>query len=121
MPVNFLTPAQRQDYGRYASTPSQDDLARFFHLSDDDRALAGVRRGAHNRLGFALQLTTVRFLGAFMDDPGDAPLIVLQTLGRQLAIEDPLPRIHEYRESRQEEWGQRNGVRSCFLTLNFYK
>jgi TnpA family transposase len=101
MPVNFLTPTQRQDYGRYASAPSQDDLARFFHLSDDDRALAGVRRGAHNRLGFALQLTTVRFLGTFMDDPSDAPLIVLQTLGRQLAIEDPLPRLHEYRESRQ--------------------
>lgn len=101
MPVNFLTPTQRQDYGRYASSPSQDDLARFFHLSDNDQALVRIRRGDHNRLGFALQLTTVRFLGTFMEDQGDVPLTVLQTLGRQLAITDPLSCIQEYGESRQ--------------------
>ena len=101
MPVSFLTPTQRQNYGCYASPPSPDALARFFHLSDDDQAWVRVRRGAHNRLGFALQLTTVRFLGTFMENPGDVPLSILQTLGRQLAITDPLPCIREYGESRQ--------------------
>jgi len=105
MPVNFLTPTQRQDYGRYASSPSQDDLARFFHLSDNDQALVRIRKGDHNRLGFALQLTTVRFLGTFMEDQGDVPLTVLQTLGRQLAITDPLSCIQEYGESFLERLG----------------
>lgn len=101
MPVSFLTPAQRQDYGRYAAPPSPDEMARFFHLGDDDLALAWLRRGDHNRLGFALQLTTVRFLGAFLEDPGDVPLAVLQTLGRQLAVTDPSLCVQEYGESRQ--------------------
>src|SRR5579859_6773059 len=86
MAASFLTAAQRAGYGRYPDVVTPDDLARCFHLSDDDRVqIMGCRRG-HNRLGFALQLTTVRYLGTFLDDPVDVPAPVLQFLTRQLAI-----------------------------------
>jgi hypothetical protein len=88
MPVNFLTTSQRENYGRYAGNPSPEVLDRFFYLSDTDQELVASRHGDHNRLGFALQLTTVRFLGAFLDDPLNAPQAVLDTLCRQLSIED---------------------------------
>lgn len=89
MPVDFLTPAQRDAYGRYAGAPGRDELERYFHLSDDDCLTVQTLRGHHNRLGYAVQLTSVRYLGTFPDDMMAVPPVVLHTLCRQLAIPDP--------------------------------
>ncbi|GAA2533597.1 hypothetical protein GCM10010201_36230 [Pilimelia columellifera subsp. columellifera] len=70
-------------------TPAVEDLERFFLLDDVDLKLVRGRRGAANRLGFALQLTTVRFLGTFLDDPLAVPDAVLEYLAGQLGIRRP--------------------------------
>jgi TnpA family transposase len=88
MPVSFLSARQRENYGRYAGSPTADELTRFFHLTDNDLAQIMACRGAHNRMGFALQLTTVRYLGTFLDNPLAVPAPVLETLARQLRITD---------------------------------
>lgn len=51
---------------RYQVRPPQASLERASFLDDEDRHWWGRRRGDHNRLGFALQVTTVRYLGTFL-------------------------------------------------------
>lgn len=87
MPVSFLSDDQRGNYGRYAGPPSPRDLAQYFHLDDTDHALIAQKRGAHNRLGFAVQLGSVRYLGMFLEDPLAVPQPVLWSLAQQLRIE----------------------------------
>jgi TnpA family transposase len=89
MPVEFLTDDEAAKYAAYDGAPSQVDLERVFFLDDEDRALIDRRRGEHMKLGFSLQLVTVRWLGAFLEDPLDVPVAVLDFVSEQLGITDP--------------------------------
>ena len=112
MPVGFLTPAQRERYGRYPNALSADELARCFHLDDDDREwIAGKRRDS-NRLGYALQLTTARFLGTFLEDPTAVPDAVLQSVANQINVADPTC-VSAYRQSEQR-WRHTTEIRSRY-------
>ncbi len=112
MPISFLTPAQRENHGRYATPPTPDQLSRFFHLNDEDLAQIRSRRGEHNRLGFALQLSTVRYLGTFLDDPVAVPSEVVRTLAGQLGI-SKLDNLPAYRAGKQR-WEHAAQIRINF-------
>jgi hypothetical protein len=77
-----------EGYGRFGSY-SRVEVERFFHLDDEDRRLVAMRRRDYNRLGFAVQMVTVRHLGMFLPDPLDVPLELVEYLAEQLGIDDP--------------------------------
>jgi len=96
MPVQFLTDEQAERYGRYTGEVTTAQLSRFFHLDDTDRAFIEQRRGVENRLGFAVQLCTVRFLGTFIENPSQVPDNVVDHLAAQLGIPDPEKTLPRY-------------------------
>ncbi|ENA1771630.1 Tn3 family transposase [Yersinia ruckeri] len=101
MPVNFLSAEQRESYGNYQGEPTKDILARYFHLDDFDRQHISSKRGDHNRLGFAVQLCTVRYLGRFPDLFSNIPNAVVKFLAKQLHIDNITNVISLYSEGKQ--------------------
>jgi TnpA family transposase len=88
MAVDFLAAEQKSRYGQFSGEPNEARLARYFHLDEADLAFLSDRRGDQNRLGFALQLTSVRFLGGFPSDLALVPPNVQAFVARQLSIGD---------------------------------
>ncbi|MCJ7601819.1 MAG: Tn3 family transposase [Desulfobulbaceae bacterium] len=88
MPVDFLTAEHKAGYGQFSGEPNEVQLARYFHLDEADLAFISNRRGEQNRLGCALQLTSVRFLGTFLSDLMLVPANVQAFVARQLSVND---------------------------------
>ena len=61
VPVEFLNNKEAAAFGRYGGSVPLADLERFFYLDDTDRKLVAGQREDHNRLGFSVQLVTVRY------------------------------------------------------------
>lgn len=109
MSADFLTDSQVQSYGSYAAEPNEVQLARYFHLDERDLDFVNQRRGMHNRLGIALQLTTARFLGTFISDAMQIPAGVQHHVAAQLGI--PCPEI-------LSRYTQRENTRSSDSTMS---
>jgi Domain of unknown function (DUF4158) len=95
-------------YGRYAAKrPSREVLDRFFFLDDADRELAAKHRGDHNRLGFSVQLVTVRHVGRFLPDPLDVAGVVAGYVAEQIGVADPHPLLRRRPHQRSRAPGRR--------------
>ena len=86
MPVDFLSPAQEARYAAFPEPLTADLLARHAYLDATDRAVIASLRADHTRLGYAVQLATVRCTGTFRHNPADVPPALVATLAQQLAI-----------------------------------
>ena len=86
MPVSIFS---ETELARLASFPEEipsDDLIRAFTLTGADRDLVVIRRGAANRLGLALQLCALRYLGLVPRNLSPAPRSAACFVADQLEV-----------------------------------
>ena len=86
MPVRFLSDPELARLSSWPDEIAEHDLVTFFTLtSDDSRWLAGFNVRVENRLGAAVQLCTLPWLGWIPDDLTGCPAAALDRLADALA------------------------------------
>jgi hypothetical protein len=73
MPGQLFTDAERRRLGGFSAQVSHEDLVTYYTLTRSHRVQANQDADGASRLGFALQLGTLRYLGFCPDDLGSAP------------------------------------------------
>ncbi len=96
MPVSFLSEAERRRFNSFPADLSSDDLIAFFTLSDNDLRQIPKTTAASNRLGFAVRILLLRFLGFHMTDLTNVPAEVIDYAASQLGTK--AARIEHYAE-----------------------
>lgn len=86
MPIGFLTAADRTRLNHFPAQIPHEDLSAFFWLSEADHGIINQYREAHLRLGFALQLCALRYLGFAPDDLHTTPAVVVEYVAQQLEV-----------------------------------
>lgn len=87
MPVQLFTEAERARRHRFPEVMAYEDLVTFFTLTERDRDSIPRYSAPHNRLGYALQLCTLRLMGFVPDDLTSAPPAAVAFLAQQLTVE----------------------------------
>ncbi len=100
MPVQFLSEAEHKSLNRFPTEISSEDLNRFFLLSDKELIILKQLRAEHNRLGFALQLCCLRYLGFFPEEL-ELPEPVINYVAQQLELIPELLAFYGKRSSTQ--------------------
>jgi TnpA family transposase len=85
MPV-VVDPAALAGYAAFPAEQDRDWLGRVCHLGTAELEQARHRTEDRTRLGYALQLVTVRAIGTFLSDPTAVPAPMLAAVAHQLGI-----------------------------------
>lgn len=103
MPVRLLTDAERNRLGGFPQDIATEDLFAHFSLLGDDRALVPSTSAPTNRLGFAVALCTVRYLGFYPEDPTTIPHNVVWYVGQQIMVSPEALGAYPEREQTRTE------------------
>jgi hypothetical protein len=90
MPGQFLSAAERERLERFPPEIAERDLHTFFTLSAADMAELPIHSAPQHRLGFALQLCALRYLGFSPPDLTTAPTGAVAYVAEQLDFDPAL-------------------------------
>jgi len=118
MPVSFLSQAQCNNYAKYPTDLPSDVVDSLFFLDDQDNEWIAKKRGDFSRLGYALQLITVRFIGAFISNLNQIPRVVIERIATQIKVNDAESCLSMYIKSEQR-WRHTVEIRSRYGYVEF--
>jgi TnpA family transposase len=118
MPVDFLSTEQKAEYGKFNNELTSEQLATYFFFDDIDKKNIYKHRGEHNKLGFAIQLGTVRFLGTLLSDIKLVPTSVVQYISQQLKIDLDKINLDKYYTSKSRR-NHNNEIRQIYGYYDF--
>ena len=99
VPGRIFTPQERKRLDAFPSEIAEADLIRYFTLSRSDLDLVRRQRGDQNRIGFALQLCALRYMGFCPDDLEIVPTTALAFVADQLQASPAT--LHVYGHGRR--------------------
>ncbi|PGT99578.1 Tn3 family transposase [Bacillus cereus] len=82
----LLTDIQRTFFYEISSEMSERELIRCYTLSDEELHIVNQQRGDHNRLGFAIQLSYLRFPGRALSAKEEVPQFIVKIIAKQIGI-----------------------------------
>jgi len=103
MPSGFLTNAEKERLENFPSEITEVDKTAFFTLTDNDLALISRRTGEQNRLGFAIILCCLRFLGFIPESFFNIPTETLKYLAGQLRINEAVMPTYQRIRTKQTQ------------------
>lgn len=99
MPIGFRTATERDRLNHFPTSISDEDLWAFVLLSEADQHIIYPQREPPTRLGFALHLCALRYLGFAPDDLRTTPGEMVLYVARQLDV--PPAALHAYGQRAQ--------------------
>ncbi len=103
MPSGFLTNAEKDRLENFPAEINEVDKTAFFTLTDNDLALIRCRTGEQNRLGFAIILCCLRFLGFIPESFFNIPTETLKYLAGQLRISEAVMPTYQRIRTKQTQ------------------
>lgn len=95
MSTRFFSDEEIKRLRSWPGELGRNELIRYFTLGSDDRDwLSRAARGVGNRLGLAVQMCTLPWLGFVPDDVADAPAAAVNRLAVQLGV--PMSELDGY-------------------------
>ncbi|MDQ6675424.1 MAG: DUF4158 domain-containing protein [Chloroflexota bacterium] len=88
MPVRFLSDAELARLSSWPDEIADDDLVTYFTLTSDDLRWLGANVRVENRLGAAVQLCALPWLGWIPNELSACPAVAVRRLAGQLRLAD---------------------------------
>ena len=107
----FLTDQHLLEYGAYVGTPSTEQLHKYFYLEESDLELISNLRYDHTRLGMAVQIGTLRYLGTFLERPTAVPEAVKTFVASQLKLRRSVD-LEQYEKAKDAKYEHRALIRA---------